>query len=133
MGSPVAITVGFRSSASLMDWRIDDPRVEGLWLPIVGPTPLVLLRLFHNDCSDLFDVHTYTIEGLAERVGVKGSRAFQSVLRLRRHRLIFDDDETTDFDHPCYRVPYNVRPVNDGEFRVLPQSVRDVFDQEGRL
>lgn len=131
MTAPTAFTIRFVSPAQRFEtYRVDDRRIDELWLPLLGPTPVAILRLLHRDCVDLFEPRTYALDAFAARLGVKPARAFQSMLRLRRFQLVLDDELETDYDHPCYLVPYNVPPLRDQDWRRLPEAIRAEWPEE---
>ncbi len=113
-------------------WRLSDPMVEKLWLPLIGPTPFVLVRYLNGVLEERAGAHwgepvTFRTADVAEHIGVAPRRAFESVLRLRRFHLLEEDDITTEYDHPCYCWRGAVRPIGVKEWRRLPASVREEY------
>jgi hypothetical protein len=121
-----AFTIHHVSPAALGWWRFDDPRVEQLWLPLIGPTPFCLLRMFHNDLTDLFEPYTYAFSDVADSLGVNTKRAVRSLHRLEHFGLVDDDEQwSEDEAELVIAVPYNVRPIGEFEWARLPASVRE--------
>jgi hypothetical protein len=128
MTIPHAFTVHREASGPALRWAIDDPRVELLWLPIIGPTPYCALRVFDRelgDAAEYFADHTIRMGDLADRLGVKIARAWQSLLRLERSALIVRDFERTHDDHPVFVVDRSVHPVGEAEWARLPARLRE--------
>lgn len=130
MSSPQAFTIHRAPAPAREGWAIRDRRTEQLWLPLVGPTPYATLLLVDRELeeqTEYFAHVTLRVVDVAERIGVKVQRAFQSVLRLERHHLIGRDPETDTFEHPVFVVDRSVRPVGELEWPRLPAGVRARF------
>lgn len=131
MTTPSAFTIHREAAGTAVRWSIEtDPRFELLWLPIIGPTPFAILRTFDRELADAvgyFEPITMRVADLADRVGTKVGRAWQSLLRLERAGLISRDLEVDRFEHPVFVVDRSVRPLGDAEWARLPARLRSKY------
>lgn len=130
MSVPVAFTFHREASGPAEGWAITDPRVEQLWLPILGPTPYCILRVIDHELEQsriYFDSVTLRMGDLADRVGTKVSRAWQSLLRLERAGLVKRDPELHRDEHPVFVADRSVRRIGDAEWARLPAQLRSRY------
>jgi hypothetical protein len=128
---------GVASELRVRDWppTAGTPRfptrsryVERIWLPVLGPTPVLLLRLLAEfieaspSGSATLDSRTVSISlGLGKGVGNSATLA-RSLRRLQRFRLIAPTDDGE------LLVRTEVPPVSERDVAAMPSWLRDLHD-----
>lgn len=130
MTTPQAFTVQAVPSEPVPAWKVTDPLVEALWLPLLGPTSWALLRHIDGALSDqaeYFAPVTFRTADVADALFVKPNTVAHSLDRLRRFGLLAEDDITTSYEHPVMLSKRTVPVIGPKQWRRLPASVREKF------
>lgn len=99
---------------------------ERYWLPIVGPSALLTMRLLADELerADPFTIHEVE---LARRLGIKATKARATRERLVSMRLLVPGSE----NHWAVRL--NVRPLDDRQVDRLPARLADQHREMTRM
>lgn len=90
---------------------------ERYWLPIVGPSALLTMRLLADELerTDPFSIHEVE---LARRLGVKSDRARSTIKRLSMMRLLLPGPTERH-----WQVRLNVRVLDERQISRLPPTL----------
>lgn len=110
-------------------YALSHPYIDGLWLPILGPSAVALLRLVDRFSHTNPNVIVITLDELGQRIGVGGrgstSRAARTIDRLCSFRVAARVD-----DHRLV-VPLRLPALSSRQLDRLPPAI-GVLDQELR-
>lgn len=96
---------------------VTGPYFERYWLPIVGPSALLTMRLLAAGLERT-DPFTIAEVELARRLGVKSDRARSTIKRLAMMRLLIPGA-----DDRYWQVRLNVRPLDERQVARLPTGL----------
>jgi len=110
-------------------YAIAHPYVDGLWLPVVGPSAIALLRLVDRFAETHPDTFTIEFEQLGRRIGIGGggesSRVSRTIDRLCKFRIAARVGEREIV------VPLRLPPLSNRQLDRLPPYIARL-DQELR-
>lgn len=110
-------------------YPITHPYVDGLWLPVIGPSGIALLRLVDRFAETDPDNFTIELDQLGRRLGIGGagarSRAARTIDRLCNFRIAarLSGEEVV--------VPLRLPPLSNRQLDRLPPYIARL-DQELR-
>lgn len=138
MTVPVAFVVELQSvvppplhGVPQVRWSFDSRNVEDLWLPKLGPTSWALLRLLGRAHDQPHErEHRFVTAAVAAALGTSPTRAWSSVERLVRFRML-DGAPSVDPGEPRFVLRPSVAPLTGRDFDRLPAVVRERFAGSG--
>ena len=100
------------------------PYFETFWLPVAGPTAMVLQRhLVRNLPPGPDDAYIVDAEHLAPAMGVSVKVLMRTLDRMVRLRCVIERDEPASWD-----VRTTVRPLSPSQVERLPVPLRGLHD-----